>query len=156
MLIIWRNVILLSVSSLKRKAGPLAVVKQFIVVFFAVLALGAGPACAQDTAPLEDVRQALAAGDAGALFAQGSEQVALTLPRGSAVYSSNQAVYVVEEFFKAYPPEAVSLRDTAQAGGSWLAEGTYRPANDAPMSLYLRLEQSDGLWVLRELRIKAR
>lgn len=131
-------------------------VKRFVIIFLAVLALGVGAVHAQDTVPLEDVRRALVAGDAGALFAQSSEQVALTLPRGSAVYSSSQAVYVVEGFFKAHPPEAVSLRDTAQTGSSWFAEGTYRPTNGAPMSLYLRLEQRDGLWVLRELRIKAR
>ena len=130
--------------------------------FLAVLMLGllgafvAGPVWAQQAA-LEQVQEALAAGDADALLGEAADRVEIALLGRSKLYSRAQATYVMQDFFRRYPPETFTLQNNAQDNGSWFATGRYQYKHaEHPLQVYLRLHLKGQLWQLREVRIEQR
>ena len=116
----------------------------------------AGPVQAQEAA-LDQVQEAFAAGDADALLGEAADRVEIALLGRSKLYSRAQAIYVMQDFFRRYPPEAVTLKNNAQDDGSWFATGQYHYKHAGhPLQVYLRLHLKDRQWQLREVRIEQR
>ena len=118
---------------------------------------GAGPVWAQQGAALSQVQEAFAAGDAKALLGEAADRVEIALLGGSKLYSRAQAIYVMEDFFRRYPPETFTLQNDAQEDGNWFATSRYRYKHaERPLHVYLRLRKKDGRWQLHEVRVEER
>ncbi len=116
----------------------------------------AGPALAQQAA-LDQVQEAFSAGDADALLGEAADRVEIALLGRSKLYSRAQATYVMEDFFRRYPPETFTLHNNAQDDGNWFATGRYQYQHaEQPLQVYLRLHLKDKQWQLREVRIEQR
>lgn len=130
------------------------------VVGFGAALLAAGPAgsaLAQTPNGIEQVQDAFADGDAHALLGGASDRVEIALLGRSRLYSRQQAVHVMLDFFRRYPPEGFTIQSQAREEGSWFATGQYRYKHaEHPLQVYLRLRLRDNQWELREVRIEER
>lgn len=126
-----------------------------IALFFLTAALS--DSHAQDTSnanPLADIRKAIATGQAKILLRHASERVELNLFGASTVYSPGQAVYIIRDFFNKYPPRQFRYQDFSQSDHNWFVEGIYQHERErTPLRIYLRLQNTDKRWRLREIRI---
>ncbi len=133
--------------------------RVFVALSLVLVLLGgfvAGPVRAQEAA-LDKVQEAFAAGDADALIGEAADRVEIALLGRSKLYSRAQATYVMEDFFRRYPPETFTLKNNAQDNGSWFATGRYQYKHaEQPLQVYLRLHLKDQQWQLREIRIEQR
>lgn len=121
------------------------------------LVLSVPVAHAQEPTPLERIHEAFAQGDARALLEQAAERVEVVLLGQSRQYSRSQAVYVMDEFFREYPPEQFELADTSGSNGSQFAASQYwSNREEAPLQVYIHLRQSEERWLIREIRIERR
>ncbi len=130
------------------------------IVGFSMALLAAGPvgrAVAQTQHGIGKVRDAFAQGDARALLGDASDRIEIALLGRSRLYSRAQAFYVMQDFFRRYPPEGFTLQSQAQEQGSWFATGRYRYKHaEQPLLVYLRLRLKSDQWELREMRIEER
>ena len=130
------------------------------IVGFSMALLAAGPAgraVAQTQHGIGKVQGAFAQGDARALLGDASDRVEIALLGRSRLYSRAQAFYVMQDFFRRYPPEGFTLQSQAQEQGSWFATGRYRYKHaEQPLLVYLRLRLKSDQWELREMRIEER
>jgi hypothetical protein len=103
-------------------------------------------------------KQTLAAfstGNVQGLLAHAGDQVALGILSAGALYSRNQAVYVMEEFFRQYPPGRVVLQESSEREGNWFAAGQYwYRGGEHPLRIYVRFRQRGAQWELKEIRIE--
>lgn len=122
-----------------------------------LLSLGvAGSAWGQEP-PLLKVQEAFAAGDANALLGEAADRLEIALMGQSKLYSRAQATYVMEDFFRRYPPEQFTLQNDSQGGGNWFATGQYHYKHtEQPLHVYVRLHRKGEQWELREVRIERR
>ncbi|MFQ5571528.1 MAG: DUF4783 domain-containing protein [Rhodothermales bacterium] len=138
----------------------LARVQRWGLVGLCVIWLGGGVAeqvAARQTPALASLQEALASGDAHLLMAEASDRVEIALLGQSKLYSRAQAVYVMQDFFRRYPPEHFAFQNTSQAEGSWFATGQYRYKHaERPLKVYVRLRMKGAQWELREVRIEQR
>lgn len=104
---------------------------------------------------LEHVRDAFARGDARALLAHATERIEMTLLGRSTHYSRSQAIYVMEEFFRDYPPEQFAAEDTSGAEGSWfMAYEYWSTRGQEPMQVFIRVRTLADSWEVREIRVE--
>jgi hypothetical protein len=116
-----------------------------------------GPTLAQTPNGIEKVQDAFADGDAYALLGGASDRVEIALLGRSRLYSRQQAVHVMLDFFRRYPPEGFTLQSQDREEGSWFATGLYRHRHaEHPLQVYLRLRLRDDRWELREVRVEER
>ncbi len=126
-------------------------------VALVVALLAAGPAAAQQATPLARLGQAFEAGDAHALLADAADRVEIALLGSSKLYSRAQATYVMQEFFREYPPEQFTLQNESRTEGSWIAAAHYRYKRaEHPLQVYVRLRVKGEQWELREVRVEER
>lgn len=116
----------------------------------------AAPAFAQvERSALEEIEAALGEADVNALNERAAERVELTLFGSAAMYSRGQAMYVLAEFFREYPPRRVDFSDPSRSGGNWFALGQYHyERGENPLRVFIRLRSNGGQWQLREVRIE--
>jgi hypothetical protein len=132
----------------RRRAGGPAFLGAVLVMLFCGF---------RQQTPLVEIREALRRGDAQALLAVAAERVEIALLGRSTLYSRSQATYVLQDFFRHYPPKRFVLINDSRAGGSWFAVGRYEvQGGDQPLDVYLRLRARGGGWELREVRIEQR
>ena len=129
-----------------------------VVLCMALLAGFRGTAAqAQQGQALMQMQDAFAGGDAEALLGDAADRVEIALLGQSKLYSRAQAIYVMDDFFKRYPPEGFTLQNDAQDEGNWFATGRYQYVHaDQPLHVYLRMRLKDQQWELREVRIEER
>lgn len=121
------------------------------------VALMAPAAYAQEEPPLERIHEAFIQGDARALLQEAADRVEVVLLGQSRQYSRSQAVYVMDEFFREYPPEQFELADTSESNGSHFAASQYwSNREEAPMQVFIHLRESKERWLIREIRIERR
>ena len=136
-----------------------SVQRWWIIGFSLMLLAGslAGPAMAQPQYNIEEIQDAFAKGDARALLAKASSRVEIALLGRSRLYSRPQAVYVIQDFFRRYPPEGFVVQSEDQEEGSWFATGRYRYKHaERPLQVYLRFRWKDDEWALHEVRVEER
>lgn len=116
----------------------------------------ASPAAAQsERGVLHEVETALEQGDVAALGRRSAERIELTLFGSASMYSRGQAMYVLAEFFREYPPIRASLSEPSRSGGNWFALGEYFfERGEQPLRVFVRLRNKAGRWELREVRIE--
>lgn len=125
------------------------------LVFACVLFLVAPASAQSERSALEEVEAALGEADVDALTERAAERIELTLFGSAAMYSRGQAMYVLAEFFRDYPPRRVDFSDPSRSGGNWFALGEYHyERGEAPLRVFIRLRSNDGTWQLREVRIE--
>ncbi|NBC00797.1 MAG: DUF4783 domain-containing protein [Bacteroidetes bacterium] len=138
---------------------------QICALLFLLTTAGPAVATAQTTVAdtslqtqaLEHVRDAFARGDARALLAPATERIEMTLLGRSTHYSRSQAIYVMEEFFRDYPPEQFAVEDTSGAEGSWfMAYEYWSTRGQEPMQVFIRVRTLDDSWEVREIRVERR
>lgn len=138
---------------------------QICALLFLLTTTGPAVATAQTTVAdtslqtqaLEHVRDAFARGDARALLAPATERIEMTLLGRSTHYSRSQAIYVMEEFFRDYPPEQFAVEDTSGAEGSWfMAYEYWSTRGQDPMQVFIRVRTLDDSWEVREIRVERR
>lgn len=104
---------------------------------------------------LEAVASSISRGDADGVFADAADRVDLTVLGSGNIYSRDQAVYVLAEFFREHPPERFAFDEPSRRDDYWFASGTYRSeASRDPLWLFARLRLNGDVWELRELRIE--
>ena len=103
---------------------------------------------------LEDITTAFAGGNSRTLLKDGADRIEVFLFENSTLYSRGQAVYVLDSFFRQYPPRRCVLRESVKADESWFAAGHYwHEASERPLLVYMGLRLRDNRWELREIRI---
>lgn len=126
------------------------------VLSLVMLGFAAAPVPAQETA-LNQVQEAFATGDADAVLADAADRVEIALLGQSKLYSRAQATYVMEDFFRRYPPEVFTFHNDAQEDGNWFATGRYQYKHaEQPLHVYVRLRLKGEQWELLEVRVEQR
>lgn len=104
---------------------------------------------------LDEVETALETGDVTALSRRSADRVELTLFGAASMYSRGQAMYVMADFFREFPPVRAALREPSRSGSNWFALGEYYYERaDEPLRVFVRLRSKAGRWELREVRIE--
>lgn len=138
------------------RAFPLLVLMVLVAVATLPLAsLHAQQSASADTSAVQHhLRMAFIEGDARALLDTAPDRVAVSLFGARSFYSRAQAVYVLRDFFKEYPPQRFQVRTESQAQTNYLLVGRYWHARDhQPFRVYLHLRYRDRWW-LEEVRIE--
>ena len=106
---------------------------------------------------LSAVQHAFARSDAAAVLDRSADHLEIALFGPGTLYSRAQAQYVLQGFFKEYPPDKVVFFRPSRNESSLFVVGAYRYAvKEAPCQLFFRLRMRDTLWELREIRIERR
>ncbi|MFW5973403.1 MAG: DUF4783 domain-containing protein [Bacteroidota bacterium] len=137
----------------------LSTFRIFLLLVVAVLILAPSrPAFAQDErGVLKEVEASLGTADIGKLGHRAADRVEVTLFGSAAMYSRGQAMYVLANFFREYPPVRVVLNEPSRSGANWFALGSYfHEAGKQPLRVFIRLRSKEGRWELREIRIEQR
>lgn len=103
---------------------------------------------------LEGVYESLRTGRVATLVDVLADRVDLTIFGSSEVLSKSQAKYVLQDFFRNYPPTSLTVHETSPSEGNWFASAAYGYRGvDEPLTVYLRMRVRDAYrWELRELR----
>lgn len=130
-----------------------------IIAVTAVMVLGPSALYAQevdpDTVVLRRIQRAIAEGDAHALLTSAPERLEVSLFGAQTFYSSAQALYVMRDFFRNYPPQRFDLQDISKTENSRLAIGQYWHIRaEQPLQVYIYLHCRNEQWRLEEVRIK--
>ncbi len=106
---------------------------------------------------MERIQTALEKGDARLLLDASAERLELNLLGTNGLYSRSQAQYVMQNFFRQYPPKRFSFQERTEAQGSQVGAGYYwhEPA-EQPLWVFVMLRDKDGQPELREIRIERR
>lgn len=108
-----------------------------------------------ETEVVERVEQAFARGDAGALLRHAADRVEVAVLGSSTLYSRAQATYVLEGFFREYPPVRFVADNPGSTRGNFIVAGRYWYGSDEGfLDVYLRFRWRDGACEVRELRIE--
>ena len=108
----------------------------------------------QEAHTAQQIKRAFEAGNARALLDAAVDRLEISLFGANTSYSRGQALYVLEDFFRNYPPHRFMLQDHQETDGHRFAMGRYwYEGSDRPLQVYLRLRAEGGGWVLQEIRI---
>jgi hypothetical protein len=108
-------------------------------------------------AVLEQIQAGFNRGDARLVLDQSADRLELAITGTGTLFSRSQATYVLQDFFRQFPPDRFSLLEPANTNGSWFAGGTYWSGqSERPFSVYVRIRMRDDRWELREIRIEQR
>jgi hypothetical protein len=110
---------------------------------------------APETAVVDRVEAALSKGDANGFLAHAADRVEIAVLGTSTLYSRAQATYVLEQFFREYPPMRFSADRPAATGGNFFVAGRYwYGSDDRYLNVYMRFRSREGAYEVRELRIE--
>ncbi|GEM_PF-1753180 len=103
---------------------------------------------------LRQVYDGIRNADVASLSEVAADRIDLTILGTGEVLSRSQARYVLQNFFRTYPPTEVSVDETSPSQGNWFASGHYwYEGSTEPMTIYVRMRSTAaGGWELRELR----
>ena len=116
------------------------------------------PAKAQDVrAALNQVKEAFQQGNERDLLAGAADRLEVAVLEAPSFYSRAQAMYVMEDFFRTYPPKQFDIQDADPSEESLYAPGLYWSTSQSePFRVYVRLRRIAQQWELREIRIEQR
>ena len=133
---------------------------HFFSIFLLVTSAWSLTTCAeaQDVqAALSQVEEAFQRGDERNLLADAADRLEVAVLEAPSFYSRAQAMYVVENFFRTYPPQRFDLQDADPSGESLYAPGLYWSTSQSePFRVYIRFRRIAQEWELREIRIEQR
>lgn len=127
-----------------------------ITLLFCLLLPGLGRerARAQNTSELERIQAAMAAGDAEGVLSGAEDRVDIALLGQGRLYNRAQAIFVMKDFFRSYPPKSYTIRNEEREAANWFAIGRYTNRYDgAEFSVYLRLRLRSSSWRLAAIRV---
>jgi hypothetical protein len=99
--------------------------KTVLATVALVLLMSSHSTAQSPDAVFEQVSAALSKGDANALSTHFATSVEVTLPTGDQTYSSQQATFVLKDFFAKHPVKGFSILHKGNSGATWYATGTY-------------------------------
>ncbi|MGI9174419.1 MAG: DUF4783 domain-containing protein [Rhodothermales bacterium] len=113
---------------------------------------------AQDVrAALGRVEEAFQQGNGRNLLAGAADRLEIAVLEAPSFYSRAQAMYVMENFFRTYPPKQFDIQDADPSEESLYAPGLYWSTSQSePFRVYVRLRRMAQQWELREIRIEQR
>jgi hypothetical protein len=140
---------------LGRRGNTRLVLRWLLLITLAVLGSRPGAASAQDEDDvLARIQRAFVQGDSRQLLEGAAEQIEVSLFGTSTLFSRSQAVYVLESFFRQYPPRrCVFERPVEASEGSFTAGQCWYRSSETPLRVYVGLRRKGDLWELRELRV---
>lgn len=107
---------------------------------------------AQDT--MDELLSALATGDAEAVLASSEERVEVALMGQERLFTGRQAVHVLKEFFRRYPPESLRKENEMRNAASWFATARYTSTQgDSALHVYVSMQLSEDRWRLATLNV---
>ena len=116
-----------------------------------------GTAQERGTDLLARLEAAIGRGSAHDLLDHAADRVEIALFGVSSLYSRAQAVYVMQDFFRQYPPVRFVLQEPSRSDGNWFAGGSYAYAPAGrDLQVFVRIRKKDGGWELREVRVEQR
>jgi len=104
---------------------------------------------------LARVQSALQSGSVNGLMETATSRVEISLFGSGAQYSRAQAAFVLQDFFRQFPPERVDFVERSMAETSRTAMGSYWVAGQPdPLGVYVRLRFVGGEWRLAAVRME--
>lgn len=103
---------------------------------------------------LRKVSAAIQAGNADALTGFLQSQVEITLPGADQSYSSQQATFILKDFFTKFAPKSFSVIHTGESGTTNYATGTYVSGNGT-FDTNIFLKNVQGVFKVTQLRFEA-
>lgn len=131
--------------------------RSFLLVAAAAAFL-AGGADAQQVGgddALARVEAGLRNGDAEAVLVDAAPRLEIVLFGQGGTYRRSQAVHVLRDFFRRYPPDRVAFADGSQSDDGRTAIGRYWAQDGgAPLTLRVLHRVSDDEWALVSIRVE--
>lgn len=127
-----------------------------------VLVAGAGTVVAQEDRPDPDsalarVQLGLEGTDADAVLIDAGDRVRVVLFGEGGVYQRGQAVSVLQDFFRRFPPDSVLFSERSTIDDSRSVIGRYHLRDgSSPLIIRVqhRVEPADSLWELTGIRVE--
>lgn len=102
----------------------------------------------------ERIEQAFQEGDAERLLTPAAERVEISVLGMQTYFSRNQALYVMQDFFKNYAPREFAIEDESSSEDDFFVTAKYWYGQaEQPLQVYVRLTQREEQWVLQEVRL---
>lgn len=132
--------------------------KKFIYLTTLILGLtvALSPVAKAQTADpaLDKATAAIAKGDAASLAALLNSSVELTLPGADGMYQSNQAQFVLKDFFTKYPVTGFKIMHKGNSAGAFYATGSYTSAKgNFDANIYVK--NVNGQFLVTAIRFEA-
>lgn len=132
-----------------------ALIRSGILVLFSLWVAGPSVAQSDENAVVDAVESALTRGDATSLLRHAADRIEIAVLGTSTLYSRAQATYVLEDFFREYPPVRFNAEKPPATRGNFFVAGRYwYGSEDRYLDLYMRFRSRDGACKVRELRIE--
>ena len=107
---------------------------------------------AQET--IDDLLSALASGEAEAVLVSAEDRVEMALMGQGRLFNGRQAVYVLKEFFRRYPPESLAKENEMKDAANWFATARYTSTQgDNALRVYVSMQLSEDRWRLTALNV---
>jgi len=104
---------------------------------------------------LERVYEAFSKGDASALLRECSDQIELGLFGATTLYSRAQATYVLQGFFRDYPPSRFVVEDSNRSADDVFLSGRYwYRRTEQPLDVFMRFRRRGPTHEVREVRVE--
>lgn len=100
------------------------------------------------------IATAIQGGNAEALSAMLQSPVEITLPGADQAYSSQQASFVLKDFFAKYPPKSFKILHTGNSGPTQYATGSYTSAAGT-FDTNIFLKKVEDTFKVTQLRFEA-
>ncbi len=127
----------------------------FVLAALAVVATNPVRAQTDEEAVVRKVEQAFSKGDVSALLSHAAERVEVAVLGSGSLYSRAQATYVLNDFFRQYPPVRFVANPPSSTRDSFFVAGRYwYGTDDRHYDVYMRFRWRDGTCEVRELRIE--
>ena len=143
--------------NLKRGTSRIARVPtrlSVLILMASSLAAGASAQTAEQSV-VSKVEAAFSHGDASALLRYAADRVEIAVLGSSTLYSRAQATYVLNDFFREYPPVRFAATEPAATTGNFFVAGRYwYGSGEDYLDVYIRFRSRDGAYEVRELRIE--
>jgi Domain of unknown function (DUF4783) len=130
--------------------------KRILYISFAILGLTVGfttQSHAQDPA-FEKAAAAISKMDAATLSAGMNASVELTIPGADGAYTSNQAQFMLKDFFAKFPATGFSIMHKGTSGGASYATGSYKSAK-GNFDVNIFVKNVNGQFMITAIRFEA-
>ena len=140
-----------AVPSSRRSVFRCVAPPRALLLCVLLLCFACSAAAQESSDALSQIDRAFKQGDARALVAPAADRLDVSLFGAGMQYSRSQALYVMQDFFKEYPPQRLEWQSNSEAEGSRFAMGRYwYEGGGAPLRVYVRLQEKK----LREVRVE--
>lgn len=106
-----------------------------------------------DTLLVPHFESAFAEGNAEALLESAAPRLELSIFGRASFYSRTQALFVMRDFFRRYPPDSVSFRDQSIGENTRTLLGQYEELGGGQCRVAVRLRWRAGAWEVRAVRL---